>query len=197
MVMNGERLEKTIAKIDAILAQDPNQVVIEGQQRPMATIHAEKRTGWVEKLTDGTASDALQIAARAQHIRRWEIPRDTYPRNRTGYLKWRTDLKHFHATQTAEIMRETGYDEVTVDRVKTLITKKRLKQDKEVQTLEDALCLVFLETQFSDFAQKEADKIVNILQKTWKKMSSQGQKLALTLSMSDADRAILEEALAG
>lgn len=192
-----ELLQQAITQIDATLAQDPNLIEIESRQRPVAVVHAEKRSAWVEKLAGGLASEELQIAARAQHIRRWEIPRDSYPRDRVGYLKWRTDLQQFHATKTAEIMQEVGYDEASINRVKSLMTKKRLKQDPEVQTLEDALCLVFLETQFSEFAQKEADKIINILQKTWKKMSPQGQQLALQLPMNEADRTIIEKALAG
>jgi hypothetical protein len=147
-------------------------------------------------LAGATVSDELRIAARAQHIRRWEIPRDSYPRDRLGYLKWRTDLQQFHAAKTAEIMQAVGYTEAAISRVKALMTKKRLKQDAEVQVLEDALCLVFLETQFSQFAQSEADKIVGILQKTWQKMSPQGQQLALQLPMREADRAIIASALA-
>ncbi len=194
--MSKKLLKQAIAKIDSALARDPNLIEIDGQQRPVSVVHAEKRSAWVEKLAGGTASEELQIAARAQHIRRWEIPRDSYPRDRIGYLKWRTDLQQFHAAKTAEIMQQVGYDEAAIERVRALITKKRLKQDPEVQVLEDALCLVFLETQFSDFAQAEADKITNILQKTWKKMSPQGQQLALQLPLNDADRAIIKNALA-
>jgi len=194
--MSEELLQQVIAKIDAALSQDPNLIEIDGQQRPVAVVHAEKRSAWVEKLAGKTASEALQIAARAQHIRRWEIPRDSYPLDRVGYLKWRTDLQQFHAAKTAEIMQRVGYGEAAISRVKTLMTKKRLKQDREVQILEDALCLVFLEMQFSEFAQNESDKIAGILQKTWKKMSPQGQQLALQLPLNDADRAIIERALA-
>lgn len=194
--MSEELLKCVIAKIDAVLAEDPNMMEINEQQRPAAVVHAEKRSAWVEKLAGKTASEELQIAARAQHIRRWEIPRDRYPHDRIGYLKWRTDLQQFHASTTAEIMQEAGYDEAATSRVKALITKKRLKQDREVQVLEDALCLVFLETQFSEFAQSESDKITGILQKTWKKMSPQGQQLALQLPLNAADRTIIERALA-
>jgi hypothetical protein len=194
--MSEALLDQALAHIDAALAEDPNRMAFAGEQRPVAVVHAERRSAWVERLAGATVSDELRIAARAQHIRRWEIPRDSYPRDRIGYLKWRTDLQQFHAAKTAEIMQAVGYTEAAISRVKALMTKKRLKQDAEVQVLEDALCLVFLETQFSQFAQGEADKIVGILQKTWQKMSPQGQQLALQLPMREADRAIIESALA-
>ena len=192
----SEKFNQAIAKIDAANAADPNLMEVSGEMRPQEVVHAERRTEWVRRLANDNPSEELLLAARAQHIRRWEIPRDSYSRNREGYLKWRNDLKNFHAEKTAEILREAGYEEGTIERVKTLIQKKRLKLDPEVQALEDALCLVFLETQFSDFAQKEADKIVDIVRKTWRKMSSQGQQFALALPMSNEDRAIVEAALA-
>ena len=148
------------------------------------------------RLVGDEASEALLLAARAQHIRRWEIPRETYPRDRVGYLQWRQELKQFHAEKTAEILQEVGYDAAMIKRVKDLILKKRLKLDPEVQALEDALCLVFLEEQFSEFAQKEADKIVDIVRKTWRKMSPRGQQFALALPLAAEDRAIIEQALA-
>jgi len=193
--MRSERFEKAIAAIDAANAQDPNLVEVDGQQRPLELVHAEQRTGWIRQLVGEAASEALLLAARAQHLRRWEIPRDRYPRNREGYLQWRNELKSFHAEQTAEILQEAGYEAELVDRVKQLILKKRLKLDPEVQALEDALCLVFLETQFSDFAKKEADKIEDIVRKTWRKMSPQGQQAALSLPLSAEDRAIIAAAL--
>jgi hypothetical protein len=158
-------------------------------------VHAERRTGWVRQLAGEAASEALLLAARAQHLRRWEIPRDRYSRDREGYLQWRNELKSFHAEQTAEILQEAGYEAELIDRVKQLILKKRLKLDPEVQMLEDALCLVFLETQFSDFAKKEADKIVDIVRKTWRKMSLQGQQAAQNLPLTAEDRAIIAVAL--
>jgi hypothetical protein len=155
------RFSEAIKKIDAANAQDPNLMDVAGQKRPLEVVHAERRTEWVRRLVRDDVSEALLLAARAQHIRRWEFPRDSYPRDRSGYLKWRNDLKKFHAEKTGQIMKEAGYDDEMIDRVKQLILKKRLKLDPEVQALEDALCLVFLETQFSKFARKEADKIID------------------------------------
>lgn len=189
------RLEKTLSKIDAILAQDPSFIEVDGEKRPLAPYHAERRTYWVNQLVENP-SEALRIAARAQHLRRWEIPRNSYPDGRIGYLKWRTDLKQFHAEKTAELMRETGYDDITIARVQKIISKQGIKQDDDVQTIEDALCLVFLETQLGDVAQQESDKIISILQKTWQKMSPEGRSFALQLPMSDTNRALVERALA-
>lgn len=191
------KLKQAIEKIDAANAEDPNLMEDDGQMRPLELVHAERRTEWIRKLVGDEASEALLLAARGQHIRRWEIPRDAYPRNRAGYLNWRNDLKKFHAEKTTAIMKAVGYEDETAERVTSLIMKKRLKLDPEVQALEDSLCLVFLETQFSEFAQKEADKITNILRKTWRKMSPQGQQFALRLPMRDEDRKIIEAALAG
>jgi hypothetical protein len=185
-----------MAKIDAANAQDPNLVAVGGQKLPLEILHAERRTDWIYKLIGDEPAETLLLAARAQHLRRWEIPRETYPRDRAGYLQWRQRLKAFHAEKTAEILQEVGYDAATIARVKDLILKKRLKLDPEVQALEDALCLVFLEMQFAEFAQKEADKIVDIVRKTWRKMSPAGQQLALALPLAAEDRAIIEQALA-
>lgn len=193
--MRSEKFEKAIAAIDAVNAQDPNLVEVDGQQRPLELVHAERRTAWIGQLAGEAASEALLLAARAQHLRRWEIPRDRYPHDREGYLQWRNELKSFHAEQTAEILQEAGYGAELIDRVRQLILKKRLKLDPEVQALEDALCLVFLETQFSDFAKKEAGKIEDIVRKTWRKMSPQGQQAALSLPLSAEDRAIIAAAL--
>lgn len=193
--MTSSKLDQAIAKIDAANAADPNTMDDNGRSRPVALVHAEKRTGYINQLTGHNPSEALLIAARAQHLRRWEIPRDNYPRDRVGYLKWRSDLKQFHADQTAVILAEVGYDEAFIERVKAIILKRQIKQDPEVQAVEDALCLVFLETQFTAFAQQEADKIVDIVRKTWKKMSPEGHALALQLPLTAADQAIIEEAL--
>lgn len=194
--MDHQKFNRAIAQIDAANAADPNLLEDNGQLRPLELVHAERRSEWIERLAGDDASEALRLAARAQHIRRWEIPRDRYSRDRAGYLAWRNDLKTFHAEQTAEILQQVGYGDELIERVKTLILKKRLKLDPEVQALEDSLCLVFLETQFSEFAKKEADKIVDIVRKSWRKMSPRGRHFALQLPMSNADRAIVEAALA-
>lgn len=184
--MNSSRFQDAIARIDAANAQDPR-----GAELP----YSQRLSAWIERLAPD-ASEPLRLAARAQHICRWMSPRDSYPAGRVGYLKWREDLKHFHARKAGEILREAGYDEATVARVQDLIHKRNFPRDEEGRVLEDALCLVFLETQFAETTGKTGEeKMVDILRKTWRKMTPRAQQIALTLPMSDACRALVQKAL--
>ncbi len=192
------RLQAAFAAFDEANAADPNTVAADGREWPKELLYAQQMTRWLERFAPD-ASEALRLAARCQHIRRWEIPRDTYPRDRVGYLKWRTELKHMHARIAEEILREAGYDAETIARVQSLLKKERLKSDPEAQTLEDVVCLVFLENWFADFSQQHApDKVVDIVAKTWKKMSPAGHRAALDLAgtLPDAARVLVERALA-
>ncbi len=192
-----ERLDDAIARIDAASAEDPNREFVDGAARPTALVYAERMTGWLDRLAP-EASEALRIAARAQHIERWTIPRAEFPDGREGYHRWRTTLAKFHAERTAAIIAEAGYETDVIDRVKALLRKHRLKTDPEVQMLEDVACLVFLESYFADFAkQHDEAKIIGILQKTWAKMSSKGHDAALALDMPAEARALVEKALSG
>ena len=138
----------------------------------------------------------MRLAARAQHIRRWEVPRDSYPEGRAGYLKWRTDLYKRHGDTAGQIMAEVGYDDATIDRVKTLLRKRGLKTDPDVQLLEDIICLVFLEHYFHDFAKKhEEEKLIPIVQKTWNKMTERAHAAALQLDYVPEDLEIIQKAL--
>ena len=142
------------------------------------------------------APESVQLAARAQHIRRWEVPRDGYPEGRAGYLKWRTDLYKRHGEVAGSIMEEVGYDEATIERVKTLLRKRGLKTDPDVQLMEDVICLVFLEHYFHDFAQKhDEEKLIPIVQKTWNKMTEQAHASALRIDYAPEDLAIIRKAL--
>ncbi len=195
MADSTSRFEKAIAAIDAANAQDPNTALHGGREFPKELLYAIRMTEWLERFKP-EASDALHLAARGQHIRRWEIPRSDYPMDRIGYLKWRTALKHFHAELAEKILFDAGYDATLIIRVQSLIRKEQLKQDEEVQALEDVICLVFLENYFAEFLEKhEEEKIVEIVQKTWKKMSPAAQKTALQLELSPAARARIEKAL--
>ena len=159
--------------------------------------YAHRLSAWVERLAPN-ATEELRLAARAQHICRWMIPRESYPPGRIGYLKWREDLKQFHARKAGEILSELGYPGTTVTRVQDLIRKRNFPRDSEGRVLEDALCLVFLETQFAETNAKTGDeKMLGILQKTWRKMTPQAHEIALTLPMSPEQHALVEKALAG
>jgi hypothetical protein len=186
MTGSFERFREAIRRFDAANAEDPH-----GEE----LVYAQRMTEWLRRLVP-EASEALQLAARSQHIRRWEIPRDTYPMNRAGYHKWRTELARFHAQIAGRIMGDVGYDEAMIIRVQSLLRKERLKEDPEAQTLEDVICLVFLENYFADFAKEhDEQKIINILRKTWRKMSPRGHEAALTLPLGPKEGALLEKAL--
>jgi hypothetical protein len=192
---NSRRFEEAIALLDAENSKDRNQIISEGKSEPRELVHSQWLTGWVCRLAPN-ASEALRLAARSQHIARWSIPRDTYPMTRAGYLKWKEDLKRFHAQKAGEVLKRAGYDEETIQRVQSLNLKKNLTTDPEVQVLEDALCLVFLEHQFEELAGKLSDeKMIGVLQKTWNKMSPAGRDAALKLSYSERERMLLGKAL--
>jgi hypothetical protein len=179
------------ARFDMENARDPNQE----NGRPRELLYAERLTDWVLKLCPG-ASDPLLLAARCQHICRWESPRENYPMTRPGYLKWRADLKKFHAEKSGAILREVGCDEETVRRVQDLNLKKNFPADAECRVLEDALCLVFLEFQLAALAAKsDADKMVNAIRKSWEKMTEAARAEALKLNYGDREKNLIARAL--
>lgn len=193
--MKPTRFETTIALIDKKNAEDINTYQVTGMNYPKELLYSQRMTRKLLQF-EPNASKALQIAARAQHICRWQIPRDEYPMDRVGYLKWRETLKKMHAEITADILEQVGYDEQYIDRVSQLITKKRLKKNEESQTLEDTVCLVFLDYYFEEFAAKHPDeKVIDILKKTWKKMSKKGHEAALKLDFSDKNLLLVQRAI--
>jgi hypothetical protein len=190
------RLEQALAAIDAANADDPHTIEVGGVVRPKELAHAELMTAWIERLVE-SPTDAQRLAARAHHLRRWVSPRDGYPEGRAGYLRWRKDQGRRQADEVAEILLGCGFDQATVDRVQEIVTKVGLRTDPEVQAHEDALCLVFLQTQLLDLAgQLGPDKAVEVLAKTLKKMTPRGRSEALELDLDPAGRAALEGALA-
>jgi len=185
-----------IRRIEEENARDPNNEVVAGQSVPRELIYARWLTDWVKRLCP-SASEALLLAATSQHICRWEIPRASYPMTRAGYLKWRADLKQFHARKSGEILREVGYPEEVIARVQELNLKKGFPNDAETRVLEDALCMVFLEHQFVPLAEKtEPEKVINALKKSWGKMTLAAQTEALKLSFPPQAEALLKQALA-
>jgi hypothetical protein len=187
------KFEAALRRFDEENARDPN--VENG--RPRELLYAQRLTDWVLKLCPD-ASGELRLAARCQHICRWEIPRDSYPMTRPGYLKWRADLKKFHAQKAGDILREVGCDETVIRRMQELNLKSNFPNDPESRVLEDALCLVFLQFQFAGLAAKTAeDKTVNALQKSWAKMSEAGRVEALKLEFGPREKTLLNRALKG
>jgi hypothetical protein len=189
------QLEATIAAIDQVHQLDPQAEVCDGQTWPAELLRATRMTNcllWLEPQ----ASVPLQLAVRGQHLRRWQLPRADYPMDRVGYLKWRTELKNLHAMELGQIMTQHGYADEDVKRAQSLVKKERFKTDPEAQLLEDTVCLVFLQYELAGFMQQHPrDKVIDILRKTWPKMSARAQGIALELPLTESLAALVGEAL--
>jgi hypothetical protein len=184
-----------IERFDAENARDPNSEMAGGASHPRELLYARRLTEWVLRLAPD-ASEALRLAARCQHICRWTLPRQSYPMTRPGYLRWRADLKEFHAQTSGKILREVGYSHDTIQKVQDFNLKKNFPRDPESRVLEDALCLVFLQFQFAELAGRmDDDKMVNAVQKTWKKMTPEAQQQALALPLGPKEKALVLRAL--
>lgn len=191
----SQELSKAFQLFDEANSRDPNIEVYNGKEFPKELLYAIRMTDILNKFAP-EASEGLQLAARSQHICRWQIPRSDYEMNRVGYLKWRQDLKRFHAQKTSELLRQVNYEAEIIDQVEFLLLKKQLKKNEETQILEDVVCLVFLQYYFEPFANKHTEeKVVEILQKTWKKMSPNGQKAATKLPISDKAMGLIKKAI--
>ena len=189
------KLEEAFILFDEYNKQSPELVTWNGEDYPSEYFYALKLYEWVKKL-EVNASESLLLASRSQHIGRWEIARNSYPEGRIGYLKWRSELSKFHAQKAAEILQSVGYEEDEIVRVKEIIQKQKIKSDPEVQTMENALCLVFLEFQYDDLIEKlSEEKMIDVLRKTWGKMSDPGRNAALSLQYGDKGKSLLEKAL--
>lgn len=193
--MSPDQLERALATIDSLNARDPNLISFSGEERPKELVHSELVTQWIERL-DSNPSDALRLAARAHHVERWMIPRSEYPKGRAGYLKWRAALQRHHAATAERVLAAQGVDSETTARVQDIICKRDLRSDPEVQCFEDALCLVFLETQLTALAGRlDRDKMLKVLRLTLPKMSRAGRESALSLELNAGDRALLQQAV--
>lgn len=193
--MKPTRFETAIALIDKKNAEDENTYQVSGLEYPKELLYSQRMTRTLLRF-EPNASKALQIAARAQHICRWKIQRDEYPMDRVGYLKWRETLKKMHADITGEILQQVNFDVQFTDRVQKIILKKLIKKNEESQALEDTICLVFLDYYFDEFAAKHSDeKVIDILQKTWVKMSAKGHEAALKITFSEKGLALVKQAI--
>lgn len=191
----SSRLQTTLEAFDQANRVDPNSEIVDGVNQPKELLYGQRMS---QSLADFApqASESLQLAARAQHIKRWEIPRDQYPMDKPGYKKWRTQLGVYHGQVAGEIMAEQGYDEETIERVQSMLSKRNLKRDPDVQTLEDVICLVFLQYYLEDFAHKHPEpKLIDIIQKTWRKMSPEGHAAALELKLPSHLHTLVGKAL--
>lgn len=183
--------------IDELNAADPVRIEHRGRLVPKEPLHAELMTQWLDRLDPG-ADELQHLAARGHHVQRWLRPRDAYPAGRRGYLRWRSDAKRFHADVVAALMRDVGYEPAAVERTARVIRKEGLGRDPWVQVHEDALCLVFLETQLEATAARLGDdEMVRVLERTIPKMSRSGLSAAGGLELGEAGAALLRRALAG
>ena len=189
------RFDNAIAAIDAAHAQDPNRIISGGESQPAELVYARRMSQMLVTVYPD-ASEALRLAVRCQHIKRWELPRTDYAEGRTGYMQWRTEEKRRHGALAEDILLKAGYDAAMAARVGQLVRKERLKQDEDAQRLEDVACLVFLEDHLADFAPKHSEpKVIDVIAKTWPKMSATGQRAALALDLPPASRRLVELAL--
>jgi hypothetical protein len=197
MTDSTQMFTRAVARFDELNGADPRATVVGGEEVPSELAYALRMTAMLDQFEPG-ASDALRLAVRAQHIARWNIPRSDFPPGRAGYRAWRTRLMDYHGEVAGRILQEIGYDARMVDRVGQLLRKRGLKRDPEVQTLEDVACLVFLQHYFEEFAERHEDeKLVEILRKTWGKMSAAGRRTALALDLGPRARGLLGRAVAG
>lgn len=195
----GARFEAALARFEAAHREDPRSVEVDGERVPWSVHYHRRLAYWVLRF-DAGASEALRLAAACQHIRRWQIPRTDYGDGRREYRRWRSDLSQLHARVAREVLTDVGYDETTVTRVEALIRKLGLGRDPEVQLFEDAICMVFFENEYVDLAKKHDDaKLVDILARTWAKMSERGRAAALEMArgLPERERALVERATRG
>src|SRR5215468_10765791 len=180
---HGKRFDEVIAAIDDANARDPKIVQIDDVAVPAELLYGRRMSDALTGMAPN-ASELLRIAVRGQHVERWTSPRAGYPPGRAGYLKWRNDLKEFHAGRVGEIMTAAGYEPRDIARVGALVRKERLRSDPEAQMLEDTACIVFLTHYLADFMGKTDEaKLARILEQTWNKMSVQSRAHAEKLDL--------------
>lgn len=193
------RFEAALRRFEAAHREDPRSVEVDGVEVPWSVQYHARLRRWVEELAPNP-SEPLRLAAACQHIRRWEVPRTDYEEGRKGYKRWRSALALRHAAIARDVLTEVGYEEDTIERVERLLRKIGLARDDEVRTFEDAICMVFFEMDFQDLASKHDDeKMIEVLQRTWAKMSPAGHEAALALAegLPGRERALVEAAVAG
>lgn len=194
--MNLNRLNAILSAIDLINNEDPNQITFDNISHPKEYIYGQQMSNMLDKHWP-RSNELLQIAVRAQHIKRWHLKRDEFDLGKKGYFKWRIALGKFHAQLTEQLMQSHDYTVEESLETAAIIRKEKLKSNSNSQTLEDVACLVFLQFYFDDFATKHSEeKIIRVLQKTWGKMSEPGHDIALTLDLPEHLAVLVGKALA-
>jgi hypothetical protein len=187
--------EAAVAAIDAANADDPTYVHVRGVDQPLALAHGRLAAEWVATLHPD-APDALLLAARAHHLRRWELPRTQYQPGRAGYLRWKRDQRQRHSRDVALLLVVAGYPQLDIERVQALVRRDDLASDPGAQAVEDAACLVFIETQLADVSTKlDHDHLVDVIRKTARKMSPGALEAVASIPLGDPERALLAAAL--
>ena len=193
--MEENRFAKAFEQFDAYNNKDPKVTLDQGKSIPDALLYAQRMTSKLEVYVPD-ASEHLQLAARCQHIGRWEIPRSQYPMDRKGYMLWRSQLKKHHVKIAIEILEQIGFESANISKVCNLLLKKQLKQNPETQALEDVICFVFLQYYFDEFSTDQNEgKLINILKKTIAKMSSEGIAYSMKLPLSEKSKSLVKKAL--
>jgi hypothetical protein len=188
------RYDAAVTAIDDANAADPTVVNVRGHHVALALVHGQLAAEWIEKLVD-EPDETLTLAARAHHLRRWELRRDSYPLGRAGYLRWRRDQKVRHATDVAKILAECGYEQDAIEQVQRLIRRESIDG---AQAVEDAACLVFIETQLASMAERmDHDLLVEVIRKTARKMSDRGLELVASIPLGEAEQSLLKQAFGG
>jgi len=190
-----DQFEKAITTFDAYNLNDPHQEVVDGILVSKEGLYAQRMSARLDDFYP-SAPEYLKLAAHCQHIGRWEIPRESYPMDKKGYLQWRNVLKTHHAKLAEQILISCRYDEATIEKVKFLLLKKELFTNPDTKVLEDVICLVFIEHYLEEFAEKhEPPKVIDILQKTLKKMSPRAIEEAAKIPVSERIKVLIHQAL--
>lgn len=187
--MTSSRLNAVLTAIDDINSEDPNETIVDGNSQPNELLYGQYMTACLEQYFP-QSNELLQIAVRAQHIKRWHLKRTEFEAGKAGYYQWRIAQGKFHAQLAKSLMLENGFDEIESETTATILRKEKLKTNSDTQTLEDVACLVFLQYYFDEFAAKytakdNEAKIIRIVKMTWGKMSERGHEIALSLSLPD------------
>jgi hypothetical protein len=194
--------DRALALIDAANSADPNRVSADGREWPKELLYSERMSEMLMRYAPD-ADDAMKLAMRAQHIERWKSPRNAYPMDRIGYLKWRKDLYGIQADTAAGLLQQAGYSDDVIERVRNSVAKKNIKSNPDTQLLEDVTDLVFIEHYMLDFVARHPDyseeKWIDIILKTWNKMSDRAHDFALSgkVRLPESLAPLIQKAVSG